>query len=83
MGGTRAARGPVAESGVALTVTGMLDALGPYLVVLLNGLSSLVGLGRSPVAVSAVLLVAGALWFALLEIDELTRRSTRPDVQRH
>lgn len=60
-----------------------MDILGSGLITLLNGFLAMLGALASPIAIAVVLCAAGLGWFALLEIDELDRQGTKPEVGRH
>ena len=53
------------------------------LITLLNGLLAMVGALASPVVVALVLAGLGLAWLCRLEIDELNRQSSKPEVGRH
>lgn len=60
-----------------------MDALGTGLILMANGLLTMVGELASPVTVMGVILVVAAGWLATVEIEELDRMGTKPDVGRH
>ena len=60
-----------------------MEILGSGLITLLNGFLAMLGAFASPMAIAAVLCAVGLAWFALLEIDELDRQGTKPEIGRH
>lgn len=60
-----------------------MEILGNGLVTLANGaLGALLSLA-SPLVIAGVALAAGLIWLALIEVDELNRKGTKPEVGRH
>ncbi len=68
--------------GPAATVTGM-DILASGLVVIVNGLLTMLGAIASPLTIAGVAGVAALVWLALIETDELNRQGVKPQVGRH
>ncbi len=60
-----------------------MSVLSAGLLTLLNGLLALVGAIISPVALAVLVLGVGFLWLARLEIDQLNRQATKPEIGRH
>lgn len=60
-----------------------MESLSNGLVTLANGLMDLAGHLLSPIAFIGVFLVAGFSWLCLIELDELDRQGTKPEVGRH
>lgn len=51
-------------------------------VTLFNGFLELVGAATSPMTLVGALLGVSLLWLALIEIDELDRQGTKPEIGR-
>jgi hypothetical protein len=60
-----------------------MELLGDGLVTMLNGLGRLFSMVLSPLTVIVALLAISLIWLSLIEIDELNRQGSKPDVQRH
>lgn len=60
-----------------------MDVLGSGLITMFNGFVALLGTLASPMALAVVVVVASLVWLALIEIEELNRQGTKPDVGRH
>lgn len=60
-----------------------MELLGDGIVTLLNGFGGLVSMVASPLTIIIVLLGISLTWLSLIEIDELNRQGSKPDVQRH
>lgn len=60
-----------------------MDALAAGLTALVNGLIALAGVLVSPVVGSLVLGALACAWLATMEIEELDRQGTKPEVGRH
>ena len=50
---------------------------------LLNGLFVMTNAAKNPLFIVGVLLIISFSWLALLEIDELNRQGSKPEVGRH
>jgi hypothetical protein len=57
--------------------------LGAGLVTVVNGAFSVVGLLLSPVPLALAVCAGGMWWLAGIELDELTRQGTKPEIQLH
>jgi hypothetical protein len=68
--------------GVAGTVPSM-EPLGHGLIVLYNGVAAALGTVVSPVVGAGLVVAAAFVWMARLEIDEMNRRATKPQVGLH
>jgi hypothetical protein len=53
------------------------------LITLTNGAFDFITRLFSPVSIILILLVISLSWMALLEMDEMNRQGTKPDVGRH
>lgn len=53
------------------------------LITLLNGAFDFITRLFSPVSIIIILLIASLVWMALLEMDEMNRQGTKPEVGRH
>lgn len=60
-----------------------MEILGSGLITLFNGLVAMVGAVSSPITIAVVLCALALGWFAMLEVDELDRQGTKPEVGRH
>jgi hypothetical protein len=60
----------------------MID-LGNSIVSLVNGLYSILNIIISPNVILAFILFVSLIWVFLIEIDELDRQGTRPEIGRH
>lgn len=60
-----------------------MDQIAAGLVALFNGLLNALTTLVSPIVLAAMVLAAGLVWMALVEIDELNRQGTKPDVGLH
>jgi len=67
--------------GDAVTVTGM-DALANGLVTILNGLRALGGGLLTATALMTIVIAVSLAWIALIELDELNRQGTKPEIGR-
>lgn len=70
----------------AATVPAMedvLSSLGDGLIVIVNGAWSVAATALSPMTAAAIATVAGLVWLARLEIDELNRQGSKPDIGMH
>lgn len=61
----------------------LLGHLGDGLVVLVNGAWAALSTALSPLTAAALATVFGLIWLARLEIDELNRQGTKPDIGMH
>lgn len=60
-----------------------MEILGNGLITLANGaLSALLSLA-SPLTIAGVLMGVSLLWLALMEVEELDRQGSKPEVGRH
>ena len=53
------------------------------LVALLNGFLSMMGALMTPLTAGVIVLALGMAWLARLELDDLKRQGTKPEVGRH
>ena len=60
-----------------------MDILATGLVVIVNGLLTMLGAIASPLTIAGVAGVAALVWLALIEVDELNRQGVKPQVGRH
>jgi hypothetical protein len=58
-------------------------ALGAGLVTVINGVFAAIGLILSPVPLALFVTAAGLWWLAGIELEELTRQGTKPEIQLH
>jgi hypothetical protein len=65
-----------------MTVPGM-EQLGYGLIILLNGVFAAFGALLTPLTAAAVVTACSLGWMARLEIDEVNRRATKPQVGLH
>lgn len=59
-----------------------MDALANGLVTIVNGLWAIVDGLLSPVALMSIVIAASLAWIALIELDELNRQGTKPEIER-
>jgi hypothetical protein len=59
-----------------------MDATANGLVTVLNGLLTMLDGLLTPVALMAVVIAFSLTWIALVELDELDRRGTKPEIGR-
>lgn len=59
-----------------------MDALANGFVTVLNGLLTMLNGVLSPVAVMLLVTAASLLWISLVELDELDRQGTKPEIGR-
>lgn len=59
-----------------------MDVFANGLVTIFNGVTTIVDGLLTPVAVMAILLGCGLTWLALIELDELNRQGTKPEIER-
>jgi len=59
-----------------------MDVFANGLVTIFNGITTIVDGLLTPVAVMAILLACGLTWLALIELDELNRQGTKPEIER-
>jgi hypothetical protein len=57
--------------------------LGAGAVTLFNGVWALITTLASPITLAVVVSAAGFFWLAGIEVEELNRQGTKPDVQLH
>ena len=60
-----------------------MEKLGDGLVTLLNGLLEMVDALFSPLSFVILLLAVSIVWLCLVEIDEMDRQGSKPEVPRH
>lgn len=60
-----------------------MDTITNGLITIANGLLDLASRVVSPITVLVVLLVASYAWLCLIELDELDRQGTKPEIGRH
>lgn len=60
-----------------------METLGNGLITLANGAWVLLDVVFSPVTFVVALLAAGLVWLALIEVDELDRQGTKPEIGIH
>ena len=60
-----------------------MEKLGDGLVTLLNGLLGMVDALFSPLSFVILLLAVSIVWLCLVEIDEMDRQGSKPEVPRH
>lgn len=61
----------------------ILFALGAGVVTVINGAFSAVGTLLSPVPLALLVTGGGMWWLAGIEVEELTRQGTKPEIQLH
>lgn len=59
-----------------------MDALANGLVTVFNGLRTLLDGLLTPVATMGILIAGALVWLALIELDELNRQGTKPEIER-
>lgn len=62
---------------------GGMNALGTGLILTVNGLWQMVTHLADPITLIGVTMAAGLVWLAGIEIEELDRQGTKPEVGRH
>lgn len=60
-----------------------MELFGHGIVLIVNGALDLLGRLASPVAVAAVVIAVGLAWMARLEIDEVNRSASKPEIGIH
>ena len=60
-----------------------MNTLANGLLTIINGLFNIIHLAISPFTIAAVFLGISLFWLMLLEVDELDRQGTKPEVGRH
>lgn len=60
-----------------------METLGAGLITLANGALELILHVASPIVIIGALLVSSLAWMCLIEIDELDRQGTKPEIGRH
>jgi hypothetical protein len=58
-------------------------SLGAGLVTIINGAFSAVDLVLSPIPLALAVCAGGMWWLAGIEVEELTRQGTKPEIQLH
>jgi hypothetical protein len=53
------------------------------LVTIVNGFTDITGRVASPLTLVAVLMVLSYTWLCLIELDEVDRQGTKPEIGRH
>jgi hypothetical protein len=61
----------------------ILSALTATAVTVFNGVVAAGAVLLNPVTVSVVVLAGSLAWLAAIELEELTRQGTKPDIQLH
>jgi len=59
-----------------------MDALANGLVTVFNGLQTLLDGLLTPVTLMGIAIGAALVWIALIELDELNRQGTKPEIER-
>jgi len=59
-----------------------MDALANGLVTVANGARTLADGVLTPVALMCAVIAASLVWLALIELDELNRQGTKPEIER-
>lgn len=59
-----------------------MDALANGLITVVNGLQTLLDGLLTPIAAMGVVIGAALVWIALIELDELNRQGTKPEIER-
>lgn len=52
------------------------------IVTIVNGLRAVTGGLVNPLSVMAILTAVGLVWLALIELDEINRQGTKPEIER-
>ena len=60
-----------------------MDALGTGLILIANGLLQMLGRVADPITLIGLVLAVSLFWLAGIEIEELNRQGTKPEVGRH
>lgn len=60
-----------------------MDTISNGLISIANGIIDLAGKVVSPISVIVVILVVSYSWLCLIELDELDRQATKPEIGRH
>jgi hypothetical protein len=60
-----------------------MSILSAGLVVIVNGLLTMLGAIASPLTIAGAAGLAALVWLALIEVDELDRQGIKPRVGRH
>ena len=60
-----------------------METLGNGVITMANGALTILGMAASPVAIALVALAGGLAWMALIEVEELDRQGTKPEVGLH
>jgi len=59
-----------------------MDALANGLITVFNGMQTLLDGLLTPIAAMGVAIGAALVWIALIELDELNRQGTKPEIER-
>lgn len=59
-----------------------MDTLANGLITVVNGLQTLLDGLLTPIAAMGVAIGAALVWIALIELDELNRQGTKPEIER-
>lgn len=62
--------------------TSTMDVLGNGLITLLNGMLSMLATALNPMVVVGGILALSLAWLSLIELDELDRQGTKPEIRR-
>lgn len=60
-----------------------MTALGNGLVLLFNGLVSLFGFLSNGITIAVIFVFLSLAWLAFMEIEELNRQGSKPEIGRH
>lgn len=59
-----------------------MDALANGLITVFNGLQTLLDGLLTPIAAMSIAIGGAFVWIALIELDELNRQGTKPEIER-
>jgi hypothetical protein len=59
-----------------------MDVFANGIITIVNGLRAVTGGLVNPLSVMAILTAAGLVWLALIELDEINRQGTKPEIER-
>jgi hypothetical protein len=59
-----------------------MDVLGNGAITVFNGLLGMVTMAFSPMVIVGVILASSFVWLALIELDELDRQGSKPEIGR-
>jgi len=57
-----------------------MDILSNGLITLYNGVNDLLNFALHPMSIAVVLIAVGLWWLSLIELDELNRQGTKPEI---